>query len=65
MLRFAPTCPVYGLVQIRLDKDLAKIVKRNALAHRRIFKRPKSYASVVNEALRDSLNTPRNHNPMI
>lgn len=40
-------------MQIRLDPDNAAKVKRNADAHRRIFKRKKPYAAVVNEALRD------------
>lgn len=40
-------------MQIRLDTDNAKLVRRNAEAHRRIFKRKKPYAAVVNEMLRD------------
>lgn len=40
-------------MQIRLDADIAKIVKRDCEAHRRIFKRQKPYAAVVNDILRD------------
>lgn len=52
-------------MQIRLDPDNARDIKRNALAHRRLFKRRKSYAAFVNEALRDLFKTPRNHNPIV
>lgn len=38
---------------VRLDSQNADYVKRNAKAHRRIFKRRKSYAAIVNEMLRD------------
>lgn len=38
---------------IRLDKPNADYVLRNAKAHRRMFKRRKSYAAIVNEMLRD------------
>lgn len=42
-------------MQIRLDPDNANYVERNAKAHRRIFKRRKSYAAIVNEMLRDMI----------
>jgi len=40
-------------MQVRLDPDIAKTVKRNTDAHRRVFKRRKSYTEFVNERLRD------------
>lgn len=40
-------------MQIRLDPDIADKIRREASAHRRIFKRRKSYAEIVNKALRD------------
>lgn len=40
-------------MQIRLDDDIARAVKREADAHRRLFKRRKSYAAVANEKLRE------------
>lgn len=40
-------------MQVRLDPDIAKLVKRNADAHRRVFKRRRSYSAVVNEMLRE------------
>jgi len=52
-------------VQIRLDPENARLVRRNAQAHRRIFKRRKSYAALVNEALRDLFKNQENHNPVI
>lgn len=40
-------------MQVRLDPDIARTVKRNTDAHKRVFKRRKSYAEFVNERLRD------------
>lgn len=40
-------------MQIRLDPDIARTIKRNADAHRHLFKRRKSYAAFVNEELRN------------
>lgn len=42
-------------MQVRLDPDIAKLVKRSADAHRRIFKRRRSYATHVNLLLRVAL----------
>lgn len=42
-------------MQIRLDPDNANYVERNSKAHKRIFKRRKSYAAIVNEMLRDMI----------
>lgn len=45
--------PHSGAVQVRLDPDIARTVKRNTDAHRKVFKRRKSYTEFVNERLRD------------
>lgn len=42
-------------MQIRLDPDITRYVKRNAAAHKRIFLRPKPAAHIVNEMLRDMI----------
>lgn len=45
--------PNVGQMQVRLDLDIARTVKRNTDAHKRVFKRRKSYTEFVNERLRD------------
>jgi hypothetical protein len=42
-------------MQVRIDTDLARIVKRESQAHRRRFKRSKSASAIVNLTLRDAL----------
>jgi len=46
-------------MHVRLDADIARIIKRNADAHRRLFKRRKSYATIVNTLLRELLTKQR------
>lgn len=45
-------------MQIRLDPDIARVIKKNADAHIRLFKRRKSHAAIVNEALRERFGKP-------
>lgn len=52
-------------VQVRIHPDIAEEIRRNAKAHKRIFKRPKSAAAIVNEALRDLFKNASNHNPVV
>lgn len=42
-------------MQVRLDPDIAKLVKRSADAHQRVFKRRRSFSAHVNLLLRDAL----------
>lgn len=48
-----PWCPIVGQMQIRLDPDIAKTVRRNCEAHQRVFGRRKSFTEFANERLRD------------
>lgn len=41
-------------MQVRLDVENAKAIKQQARTYQRIFKRRKSYGTIVNEILRDS-----------
>lgn len=41
-------------MQVRIDPDIASHVRKSTQAHRRIFKRRKSYAEYVNEMLRSA-----------
>ena len=50
-------------MQVRIDPANAKRIKRNSEAHRRIFKRTKPYAAIVNEILSDVFRKNDNHRP--
>lgn len=39
---------------VRVDSDLAKLIKQSAADHRKAFKRRKSYAELANAAMRSS-----------
>lgn len=54
-----------GQMQVRLDPDIARLVRRDAAAHKRLFKRRRSHAAIVNEALRDLFKNASNHNPVV
>lgn len=41
-------------MMVRVDNDIAKIIRQSASAHRRAFKRRKSFATLANEAMRSA-----------
>lgn len=48
-------------MHIRLDPDIADFVRRDARAHQRLFKRRKSYNTIVNMLLKDVIKVNSNH----
>lgn len=41
-------------MMVRVDNDLAKLIKQSASAYRRAFKRRKSFATIANQAMRSA-----------
>ena len=53
----------FAQVQIRIDPDIAEILKRDADAYFRVFKRRKPFADTVNKMLREGIDKQRFMHP--